>query len=307
MKPVYQAIIDNERGDCERACVATILGCPIEDVPNFSDPDLPVSLWMREWVGTRGWGLIETKRPTTPRGVTWAGLLGLVAIATVPSQMFPECKHAVVVGWREHPDYSGALGCYVVHDPNPGNEPYQNVEDIVERLRWLVPQAGAIDRLTRERDEARAEATSWEEAANRQADQVDARIVEVVALEQELADETATHRRTEAGLIAGLEGARREVAGLQAQNAALLDGIIPRIERARTLAALELLQDERDGARAETERHRVLVHCAFLEGHTAGQGTSGQHAAWAGSMIRRGLDALPLLDESPDEEGSDDD
>jgi len=272
MKPVYQAIIDNERGDCERACVATILGCPIEDVPNFSDPDLPVSLWMREWVGTRGWGLIETKRPTTPRGVTWAGLLGLVAIATVPSQMFPECKHAVVVGWREHPDYSGALGCYVVHDPNPGNEPYQNVEDIVERLRWLVPQAGAIDRLTRE-----------------------------------LADETATHRRTEAGLIAGLEGARREVAGLQAQNAALLDGIIPRIERARTLAALELLQDERDGARAETERHRVLVHCAFLEGHTAGQGTSGQHAAWAGSMIRRGLDALPLLDESPDEEGSDDD
>jgi len=37
VKKVHQTIIDTVRGDCERACVATILALPIEDVPNFSE------------------------------------------------------------------------------------------------------------------------------------------------------------------------------------------------------------------------------------------------------------------------------
>lgn len=140
MKKVYQTIIDSERGDCERACVATILGVPIESVPNFADPEerKHLHLWLREWLPAQGYGIIEPKRSLAPRDYTYSGLQHLAAIATVPSQAF-DCKHAIVVGWRPHPEYEGALQCYVVHDPNPNNGPYENVAEVIERLRWIVP------------------------------------------------------------------------------------------------------------------------------------------------------------------------
>ena len=37
MKPVMQTIMDNKKGDCFRACVASIFELPIEEVPNFVD------------------------------------------------------------------------------------------------------------------------------------------------------------------------------------------------------------------------------------------------------------------------------
>jgi hypothetical protein len=135
---VFQTIIDNERGNCEAACVATILGLGIDDVPNFADPKIRDSrLWLREWVHTQGYGIVETKGDTTPHDYVYTGLHRLIALATVPSQMIPDCRHAVVVGWRDHPDHPGALQCYVVHDPNPHNAPYDSNQII--RLRWFVP------------------------------------------------------------------------------------------------------------------------------------------------------------------------
>lgn len=139
MVPVYQTIISNTNGDCERACVATITGIPLAEIPNFAEPGLPVAQWMREWLPTRGWGVIEPKRNTTPDDYTYSGLAGLVAMATVPSQAFPGSKHAIVIWWRDHPQHPGALECYVFHDPNPANAPYEDVAKQVERLRWLVP------------------------------------------------------------------------------------------------------------------------------------------------------------------------
>lgn len=138
MTPVYQTVIDNERGDCERACVATITGIPIEEIPNFSEPGLPLDCWMNQWLHTRGYGLIETYDKVK---YNWIGLYRLVAIATVPSQMFEGCRHAIVVGWRDHPVYPGAYECYVFHDPNPNNAPYKDVDKQIERLRWIVPHA----------------------------------------------------------------------------------------------------------------------------------------------------------------------
>jgi len=135
--PVYQTIIDSERGDCQRACVATIMDRPIEEVPNFVEAKLWKDL-MSVWVQAQGWGIIETKQPCGPNNLNWSAIRGLVAIATVPSQVFPGGKHAIVVGWREHPDHEEANECYVVHDPNPNNAPYENVAGIVERLEWLV-------------------------------------------------------------------------------------------------------------------------------------------------------------------------
>ena len=141
IRPVYQTIIDQHRGDCERACVATILGMPIEDVPNFAAPEVraDLRLWMREWLRRQGYGLIETKRDLGPRDFTYSGLYRLAAIATVPSQAFEGGWHAIVIGWRDHPEYEGGLECYVVHDPNPGNAPYDDVSRKIKRLRWIVP------------------------------------------------------------------------------------------------------------------------------------------------------------------------
>ena len=141
IRPIYQTIIDPERGDCERACVASLLGLPIGDVPNFADPEVRCrfDMWLPEWLRARGYGVIEPKTASGADGYSWLGLERLVAIATVPSQRFPGGKHAILVGWRAHPVHDGALECYVVHDPNPGNAPYEHVERVTERLRWVVP------------------------------------------------------------------------------------------------------------------------------------------------------------------------
>lgn len=148
MRPVFQAIVDPERGDCERACVATILGLPTDGVPNFAEPENRARphMWMREWLGRQGYGLIEPKQDLGPDGYTWTGLRGLVAIATVPSQRFPGGWHAVVVGWRDHSEHEGALECYVVHDPNPNNKPYKDVDKVARRLRWIVPHMLGVGR-----------------------------------------------------------------------------------------------------------------------------------------------------------------
>lgn len=141
MIPVYQTIVDPECGDCERACVATITGIPISEIPNFAAPEVRTqfNLWMTEWLPTRGWGVIEPQSGLGPKDYTYLGLKGLAAIASVPSQRFPGGRHAVVIGWRQHPMHEGAFEPFVFHDPNPGNVPYENVADIATRLRWIVP------------------------------------------------------------------------------------------------------------------------------------------------------------------------
>lgn len=143
IRPVFQTIISNVNGDCERACVATITGIPIEEVPNFADEEVrkQFDLWLPLWLESRGFCLIQPKQDLGAHDYTYLGLNGMAAIATVPSQMFPDCKHAIVVGWRDHPEYEGALECYVVHDPNPRNAPYEDVHEVIERLRWIVPRA----------------------------------------------------------------------------------------------------------------------------------------------------------------------
>lgn len=140
LRPVFQTIIDTVRGDCERACVATILGLPIEDVPNFVAPETPWDDQLRSWIRRQGHGLIELKGEHGLRDYVYSGLLHLVAIATVPSQAFEGGRHAIVVGWRPDPEYpEDAFECFVVHDPNPNNAPYTDLRNEVLRLRWIVP------------------------------------------------------------------------------------------------------------------------------------------------------------------------
>lgn len=141
MTPVYQTIISNVDGDCMRACVATITGIPIDQMPNFVDyENLRFDDHMEPWLGRHGFAVIEPKRDRAPRDYNWLGLRGMVAMASVPSQRFAGCTHAVVVGWRDHPEHDGALQVYIIHDPNPENAPYpDDIEPLISRLWWVVP------------------------------------------------------------------------------------------------------------------------------------------------------------------------
>jgi hypothetical protein len=133
-----QLIIDGAMGDCMRACVATITGIDIKAVPNFVDPDIAWDDHMGPWLHRHGWALIDTYQDRSPRDYNWTGLQGMVAMASVPSQLFPGGRHAIVVGWRQHPEHESALEVYVVHDPNPRNQPYVGVEKLIMNLRWVV-------------------------------------------------------------------------------------------------------------------------------------------------------------------------
>lgn len=51
MKPVFQSIHDFKHGDCFRACVASILETPLEEIPNFMrDGRVKFNDYVDEWL-----------------------------------------------------------------------------------------------------------------------------------------------------------------------------------------------------------------------------------------------------------------
>lgn len=50
MKPVEQTILAPPHGDCFRACIASLLELPIEEVPNFGQEEgEPAGEWFQKW------------------------------------------------------------------------------------------------------------------------------------------------------------------------------------------------------------------------------------------------------------------
>jgi hypothetical protein len=98
-------------GDCLAACVASLLGLPLSDVPNFAlsdDGGLGWFLELRRFLARLGYGCWVWFGAAGHVGV---GSEGTLAIAIGPSRRgdFP---HAVVVRLEE-------AGLRVIHDPNP--------------------------------------------------------------------------------------------------------------------------------------------------------------------------------------------
>lgn len=107
MKPVEQTIMGEPHGDCLRACVASILELPIEQVPNFQQEDGNIH-WYDRWQGwlaqfNLGWlsWQYDQAVPWFPPGYAIVG-------ADSPRGPF---KHAIVV-------YDGKI----VWDPSPMRE-----------------------------------------------------------------------------------------------------------------------------------------------------------------------------------------
>ncbi len=117
MIPQYQKVIDSEKGDCTSACIATITGIPLDEIPNVHDNFYPAII---EVLDKHGWVYLEIGQKV----YFWifASLPDVPVIASVPSQSFKDRMHSLVV--HVHDDR-----LEVLHDPNPNNKPY-NIEHI---------------------------------------------------------------------------------------------------------------------------------------------------------------------------------
>lgn len=163
MKPVEQTIARPPKGDCFRACIASILEMPIADCPNPpSDPD---GHWWNEWIDwlrPRGLELIHWQVPEGGRaeGEAVCGALAGYWIATVPSLNCPPNperpnlgRHCIVM-----------RGAEVAHDPSTGEKRKGFTGDDrifeVTLLHSLDPARGP-NKEQRYRDEATPERTAY--------------------------------------------------------------------------------------------------------------------------------------------------
>ena len=134
MKPVNQTLVDEEFGDCTRACLASILDLNIDAVPNFIRFK---GKWMRifwayikalgyEFHGT-GWPKMENS--TNGHILEECPNIDGYVIASVPSKSFEGGGHSVVM------DINGL----VVHDPNP-NKAWEgiNVLETGDLQNWMM-------------------------------------------------------------------------------------------------------------------------------------------------------------------------
>lgn len=150
MTPVSQRIVDPERGDCWRAAVASVLDLRLDDVPE----DLQTGFTIDKFLQTRGLSALHLedsgRLKRRPRGYTgvepwdvrrlvrYDYAAGSLAIASVPSQRFKDRWHAVVVHFALQPE--GWVRCEVVHDPNPGNRPYDMQRTKIRALTFFLPR-----------------------------------------------------------------------------------------------------------------------------------------------------------------------
>lgn len=125
MKPVDQTIVSKGKGDCMRACIASLLELPIEAVPNFlcyGKEWCVVMINFLDMLGYEFWGAGTLKR----NSISDYHIKGHV-MASVKSKNFKDTTHAVIMN----------LDGLVVHDPSPKKQ-FQdvNIIDSKELICW---------------------------------------------------------------------------------------------------------------------------------------------------------------------------
>lgn len=132
MIPLTQTIIDDNRGDCFRTCVASILELPLDQVPNFVESsDMNKACY--DWLKERGLGCVrmyfsdhEDMKHVYFDGDAYPAYCIMSGVSPRPRADGGEKWHAVVGsawGW----------GVKMVHDPHPSRD------GLVSRKgRWLT-------------------------------------------------------------------------------------------------------------------------------------------------------------------------
>lgn len=131
MTPIKQTIADARKGDCLRACVASLLDMPIEKVPNFVGmfpDDVPegefgwfefLFYWL-QFNNYRHRGHFGTERLDEYEGID-----GYVLVSV--KSTLPDSSHACI--------YSIKDKC-IVHDPEPG-EPAIRADAPMIGFHWI--------------------------------------------------------------------------------------------------------------------------------------------------------------------------
>jgi len=110
MKFINQTIIDKNKGDCFRACVASLFDLEIIQVPHFIlfNQWFPVYYHFLLSIGYDYKGSCNLNVNTLKENESINGLF----LCTVNSKTFENCKHSVIIN----------LESIVVHDPNPNKK-----------------------------------------------------------------------------------------------------------------------------------------------------------------------------------------
>jgi|GEM_PF-827209 hypothetical protein len=115
MIPVYQELLhdpEKENGDCFRACVATLLGLTLEQVPHFCRKGNDGNWFneFQEWLKARGWTCFSVSSGDPDGWFMSVAMSDAVYLLAGPSPRFEGELHQVL-----------ARGGEIIHDPHPDN------------------------------------------------------------------------------------------------------------------------------------------------------------------------------------------
>ena len=112
MIPVYQTVLTKENGNCYAACLASILECSLEDVPNFmADGSDEFDNLLNKWAGDTNFTIMSINMHRDIPYIT-ESFKDVYSIGTIQSPRFENTLHAVV-----------CKGFEIVHDPHPDVRP----------------------------------------------------------------------------------------------------------------------------------------------------------------------------------------
>lgn len=117
---------------CFAACIASVIECEFEDVPNYFHAPTWDHWKQRHWLEKRGYGMAEHKM--LPDSM-WPPTKGMICILAGKSPR-GEYDHAVVA----ETDYDTAEPFRIIHDPwmADSNLPYA-IEGNVKIVTWIIP------------------------------------------------------------------------------------------------------------------------------------------------------------------------
>lgn len=135
MIPVFQTKFTVEDGDCMRACIASVLELPLDEIPNFTEAEGGErNMWdlLSAWLYERGLALLHLGGKTD-----WNFFLAqgseVYGLGGVPSQKLKGIEHAVVVKAIRDGKW---VRIEIAHDPRKDNDPYTH-EDLID-TQWFV-------------------------------------------------------------------------------------------------------------------------------------------------------------------------
>lgn len=133
-----QKIIDKDKGDCFATCIACIIKCHQDYVPNFlklsyESDNISPNYFVEQWLYRTGYRMIEVRDTSVhPR---WC--VDVPFIATLKSQKYSDGLHAVVGMLTAR---NRIVSFNVLHDPNPHNRPYGDVWPLMSTFIIKVPK-----------------------------------------------------------------------------------------------------------------------------------------------------------------------